>query len=137
MSNNGNVFIQQVKADLIGQFKKNAVKLSNQIDKIQQDTIDDFEAVDTGLLQLKTFTKFQTNLTTDIIAEASFITRGVDYAQYVIDGSGTNRKYGKRNYLETARDQTAEQITTGKYTRIFKRGASPKSGKLRLLKRTF
>lgn len=136
MSNNGDIFVAQVKKDLIGKFKQNAPNLGKKIDQLQQQTIEDFEAVDSGFMQLKTFTKFQVNFSSNILAEATFRTRGVSYAQFVVFGTGTNRRYGQRNYLETARDQTLELIKTDSYTRVFKKG-SPNKGKKRIGKRQF
>jgi hypothetical protein len=136
MSNNADLFVAQVKKDIIDKFRQNAQGLDRKIDQLQQQTIEDFEAVDSGYMQLKTFTKFQVNFSSNIIAEATFNTRGVNYAQYVIDGGGTNKDYGQRNYLETARDQTLDLLTKDSYTRVFKRG-SPNKGKNRIGKRQF
>jgi hypothetical protein len=127
MSSNSQTFIKQVKADLLAQFKKNAVGISNKIYSISQDVIDDFAIPNTGFLSLRTFTKFQVNLGSDVVAETSFQTRGVDYAKYVTKGSGTNSDYGERNYLVEARTQVADYLTTGNYTRIYKKG-SPNKG---------
>jgi hypothetical protein len=126
MPSNSQTFIKQVKADLVAQFKKNAIVISNKIDSISQDVIDDFNITDSGLLALKTFTKFQVNLGSNVIAEASFTTRGVYYAQFVIDGTGGNSPYGQRNYLLEARSQVADYLTTGVYNRRFKPGGKNK-----------
>jgi hypothetical protein len=129
MENNSQIWIKQVKYDLLDNFKKNAIKTSRKIDQIQQEVIEDFGAVDSGFMQLKTFTKFQVNLSSDIIAEASFRTREADYARFVIDGTGTNSKYGPRNYLTEARQQVADYLTTDSYTKTFKKGSPNKKAK--------
>jgi hypothetical protein len=128
MSSNSQTFIQQVKADLLAQFKKNAIGISNKIDSISQDVIDDFSITDTGFLAVKTFTKFQVNLGSDVIGEASFVTRGVDYADTV-----HNQGFGNielRPYLIEARQQVADYLTTGSYTRVFKKGGKNKGQRL-------
>lgn len=131
MSNNSQVFVVQIKQDLLAKFKQNAGGYSDKIDQIQQQVIEDFEAVDSGLMQLKTFTQFFTNFSSNTIAKATFQTRGVDYAKCVIDGSKYQRmkRYGDRNYLEEARKQVADLITTDKYTRVFKKGSPNKGGR--------
>ena len=136
MSNNSTEFIAQIKSDLIASLKKNEDKLKSDIDELQQDTIEDFKIPDSGFLSLKTFTKFNVNLSSDIIAEANFTTRGVKYAQFVVDGDGTNKSYGQRNYLETARNQTLQLVKSEKVTRVFKKGGKNK-GKRIYAKRTF
>lgn len=136
MSNNGKEFTKQVKFDLLNKFRKNATKTAKRIDKIQQDTIKDFSAVDSGFLQQKTFTQFEVNLSSNILAKAIFRTRGVKYATYVITGTGTNENYGERDYLVEARTRALDDITTDTFKRTTRRGSPNKKGR-KIAKRRF
>ncbi|MGL5964719.1 MAG: hypothetical protein ACRCZ2_10045 [Fusobacteriaceae bacterium] len=127
-------FSQQVKVDILKKFKANSIKFSRKADDILQQQVEDYEAVDSGFLQLKTFQKTVVNLTSNLIATFTFTTRGVKYLKYVLFGLGTNQRYGNRNYLQKSVENTLDFILTDKYQRSYKKG-SPNKGDRKFAKR--
>lgn len=130
-------FAQGVKQDILDGYRKNAIKFDRKAGQILQQIIDvDFRITDGGLLNLRTFQKSVIQPNANILQEFSYQTRGVPYAVSVYFGLGTNRRYGKRNYLEEAARQFLQFLTTGSYTRTFKRG-SPNKGIRTIQARSF
>ena len=128
-NNNGDKFIESVRRQLFERGARDAVLIGRKADQILQDVIQDFNIPDTGFLQQKTFQKTVINLNSRVLAEFKYTTRGVSYAQYVLLGLGSNRKYGVRNYLEEASNQTLQYIESGSYNRLTIAGSPFKGGR--------
>ena len=127
MNNNSAEFINLVRKELFERYVTEAQSLTKKFDDILQDTIQDMNIPDSGLLQQKTFQKTIVNLNSKVLATFTFQTRGINYGIFVHEGLGTNRRYGRRNYLETAANQSLEYIVKGNYTRKTMAG-SPNKG---------
>lgn len=97
---NSQQFTQAVKKDVINRFKMDSIGFSKKADDILQDQIEAMNIPDTGLTAIKSFQKTIINLNSVILAIFQFQTRGVEYAEYVYNGEGPNRKFGKREYLK-------------------------------------
>lgn len=136
MSSNQAVFVQSVKKDILAKFKTNSLKFSNKADSILQEQIEEMNIPDTRFLQLKSFQRSIVNINSDIIARFTFQTRGVKYAQYVSEGLGTNRKYGKREYLKESANALLNYIINGSYNLKFALG-SPNKGPRKEERRQF
>jgi hypothetical protein len=122
-------FVEGVKLDILEEYRKNAIKYDRKASQILQDIIDiDFNITDGGLLNLRSFQKSVLSPSTSTIQEFSWQTRGVPYAFFVYYGLGTNRRYGKRNYLEQAAREFLQYLITGSYDRPTKQG-SPNKGR--------
>lgn len=122
-------FQASVKKQIIDQVAKNAVKFELKANELAKQAIDDVEAVDTGEMQSKTFVKSKVNLNSNNLVVVDFKTQNSKYALFVHEGLGTNRIYGRRPFLEIARKQLLEEITTGSHTTVSKAGSPFKGGR--------
>lgn len=129
MSSNSVEFVDLVRKQLFNRYATSSKELSSKFDDIMQQTIDDMEIPDTGLLQQKTFQKTVININSKVLATFTFQTRGNSYAIYVHEGLGTNRRYGRRNYLEYSAQQSLEFIAFGRYNRKFMKGGINKGSR--------
>jgi hypothetical protein len=123
MTNNSPQFIDLVRKQLFNRYANDSLALSKSFDDILQQTIQDMNIPDSGLLQQKSFQKTIININSKVLATFIFTTRGVSYGIYVHEGLGTNRKYKRRNYLETSAQQSLEYIAFGRYQRKFMTGS--------------
>jgi hypothetical protein len=119
---NINQFTASVKKQIIDKVAKNAAAFELKANEIAKNAIEDVEAVDSGLMQSKTFVKSKVNLNSNDLVVVNFKTQNSKYAVYVHEGLGTNRKYGRRPFLEIARQQFFDEITKGSYTPVYKLG---------------
>jgi len=120
-------FTASVKKQIIDEVAKNALKFEQKANELALKAIDDVEAVDTGEMQSRTFAKSKVNLNSNDLVVVNFKTQNSKYAVFVHEGLGTNRAYGRRPFLEIARKQLLEEITTGSHTPVIKSG-SPNKG---------
>jgi hypothetical protein len=116
-------FTASVKKQIIDKVAKNAVAFELKANEMVKQAVEDVEAVDSGLLQSKTFVKSKVNLNSNDIVTVSFKTQNSKYAVFVHEGLGTNRRYGRRPFLEIARQQFFDEITKGSYSPVYKVGS--------------
>jgi hypothetical protein len=129
-NNNAQQFVDLVRKQLYNRFGQSASDLTVRLNGVLQQTIEDMDIPDTGLLQKKTYQKTTIDLNNaKTIATFSFRTTTIKYAFFVHEGLGTNRLYGRRNYLETAAAQALQLIAYGTYNRVFKFGSLYKGKK--------
>jgi hypothetical protein len=123
---NINKMTAAIKKQIIENVAKNAVSFELKANEIVKQAVDDVEAVDSGLLQSKTFVKLKVNLNSNDLVAVNFKTQKSKYGVFVHEGLGTNRKYGRRPFLEISRQQFLDYITTGSYSPVFKTGSQYK-----------
>ena len=109
--NKSNV-LKSLSERLLAKISQNAQEFENLSNKIQKDTIESIQAIDTGYLQSKSFAKFQVKTKKAIV---TFKTQAVSYASYVYFGLGTNRKYGARKWNEFSAKSLLQYLNTGSY----------------------
>lgn len=132
---NAGLFVKNIRQDIVSKFRQNFAKYDRMATFILQEVIDEsFNITDTGFLALKSFQRSIVNLSSGVIGEFSFQTRGVIYSESVYYGIGKNSKYKGddglgRRYLEEAGKLTLEYIITGKYTKSFRKGSPNKAGR--------
>jgi hypothetical protein len=94
---------------------------------IAKESVQDLEAVDTGLLELRTSVK--------IVSSSKYIsikynTNNVEYAQFVYFGLGTNIKYGARKFNLVSVRKAKQLFEKGGYIRVFALGGANNTGTL-------
>jgi hypothetical protein len=122
-------FTAQVKKDIAEKIISKAFSYELKANNIVKDAIEDMEAVDTGLMQSKSFAKLVVRKTsnTPIIVKAK--AQSSKYAIYVHEGLGTNRRYGRRPFLESALKQFLDFIKSGSYSKDIRSGSPNKRGR--------
>jgi hypothetical protein len=95
--------------------------LRPQLQEIAEESVEDLQAVDTGLLKSRTKARILSSSKSIII---EFNTNNIEYAQYVYYGLGTNRKYGARKFNLISALKAKQIFESGKYTRILGKGGA-------------
>jgi hypothetical protein len=101
--------------------------LRPQLQEIAEESVEDLEAVDTGLLKSRTKARILSSSKAIII---EFNTNNIEYAQYVYYGLGTNRKYGARKFNLISALKAKQIFESGKYQKVLAKGGAKRSNNL-------
>lgn len=126
---NINAFLTNVKKQIAQKVQEKEKDFEIKSSELVKNAIADVDAVDTGLMQSKSFTNCITNINSNDVATVNFKTENSEYAIFVHEGLGVNRKYGRRSYLEIARKQFLEVLTTNSYNKVKMAGSPNKQSK--------
>ncbi len=97
------------------------------LQEIAKQSVQDLEAVDTGLLKSRTNAKI---ISTTKSINITFNTNNVEYAQYVYFGLGSNKSYGPRKFNLISALKAKQLFEAGNLQRVFGKGGSKQSGNL-------
>lgn len=103
-----------------------ATQLLPKFQTIAKESVEDLDAVDTGLLRNRTNARVFQRINTIVI---QFNTNKVPYAKWVYFGLGTNLRYGPRKFNLISAQKAKQLIKSGSYSRTFAIGA-PKKKKI-------
>jgi hypothetical protein len=113
---NSIAFIAGIKKDLTDDLTKKVQDLEPFFNKLLQSSIREMNIPDGNWLNTHSKVEVNNQLQNDGTYEVQYYTTDdVQYAVFVHEGTGTNKRYGRRNYLETAQEQTLQYLKTGTY----------------------